>query len=276
MTTEHPTPAASRRDFLKTSAATLAAGALALERTGGVYAAGGDTLRVGLIGCGGRGSGAAENALKADPNVKLVAMADAFMDRLEASLNSLKKLGEKVDVPPERRFAGFDAYKQLLDCGVDVVILATPPHFRPLHMKAAVEAGKHVFAEKPMAVDAPGVRSVLQTAQEAKKKNLCLVSGFCFRYEPAKRETVKRLHDGAIGEVLAIHANYNTGPIWHRPCDAPFDSMEYQMRNWYYFTWLSGDFNVEQHIHNLDKAAWVLKWEWPIAAVGLGGRQVRT
>jgi predicted dehydrogenase len=204
-------------------------------------------------------------------------MADAFADRLDTHHDSLKKLlPDKVDVPQERRFVGFDVYKELIDSGVDVVLLATPPHFRPMHMEYAVARNKHVFSEKPMAVDAAGVRSVLQTAQEAKKKNLCLVSGFCFRYDPAKRETIARLHDGAIGDILAIQANYNTGLIWDRGTEDPFNTMEYQMRNWYYYTWLSGDHIVEQHCHNLDKAAWVFNWEWPESVVGLGGRQVRT
>jgi predicted dehydrogenase len=271
-------PAPSRRDFLHTSTATLAAGTLAAASALPVHAAGSDVLRVGLVGCGGRGTGAAGQALSADPYVKLVAMADAFGDKIEKCLRVLggdPKIADKIDVAPERRFTGFDAYKHLID-NVDVVLLATPPGFRPQHLKAAVAAGKHVFCEKPMAVDGPGVRSVLQTAAEAKRKGLCLVSGFCYRYDYPKRETVKRIHDGAIGDVLAIHCNYLTGPIWHVERTPSMSDMEWQMRNWYYFTWLSGDYIVEQHIHNLDKAAWVLKDAYPVAAVGLGGRQQRT
>jgi predicted dehydrogenase len=158
---------------------------------------------------------------------------------------------------------------------VDVVLLATPPGFRPMHLRAAIDADKHVFCEKPMAVDAPGVRSVIETAELAKLKKLCLVSGFCFRYDLGKRETIERVHGGAIGDVLAIHCNYIANPIWHVDRKPSMSDMEWQMRNWYYFTWLSGDHNVEQHIHSLDKAAWVMKDTYPIAAVGLGGRQVR-
>jgi predicted dehydrogenase len=159
---------------------------------------------------------------------------------------------------------------------VDVVLLATPPHFRPLHLKAAVEAGKHVFAEKPVAVDAPGVRSVLATCTEAKRKNLSVVSGLCLRYSHGFQETIKRIHDGAIGEVTALFANDYRGPIWVRPREPDWTDMHWQMRNWYYFTWLSGDFNVEQHVHYLDVCAWVLHDRHPASALGMGGRQVRT
>jgi predicted dehydrogenase len=193
------TPAgATRRDFLAASAVTAAGAALsALAPT--AHAAGSDTLRVGLIGCGGRGTGAASQALHADPNVQLVAVGDVFKDRALSSLDTLRKdeeVAAKVTVKPEHVYDGFDAYKGVLAAGVDVVLLTTPPHFRPLHLKAAVEAGKHVFCEKPVAVDAPGVRAVLATSAEAKRKNLSLVSGLCYRYEHAKRETMKRVHDG--------------------------------------------------------------------------------
>jgi predicted dehydrogenase len=214
------------------------------------------------------------------PNVKLVALADVFPDKIEKCLQQLQRdLGDaftsKVDVPPERRFTGLDGYQHLIDA-VDVVLLCTPPGFRPLHLRAAVDAGKQIFCEKPMAVDGPGVRSIMDTVQRAKDKNLNLVSGFCYRYDPPKRETVRRIHEGAIGDVVAIQANYLTGPIWSVERTPEMSDLEWQLRNWYYFTWLSGDHNVEQHIHNLDKAAWVLKDTYPIAAVGLGGRQVRT
>ncbi len=264
----------TRRTFIQTSAA-LAAGATLLP---GAHAAGGsDTLRIGLVGCGGRGTGAAKQALRADPKVKLVAMCDAFVDRLEGSLKSLKSIGDiagKIDVTPDRKFDGFDGYKKLLE-QVDVVLLCTPPGFRPIHLKAAIEARKHVFCEKPVAVDVAGVKSVIETAKLAKTNNVSLCSGFCYRYDLAKRETVKRIHEGMIGDVSAMHITYLTGPIWHRGNDPKWTPMEYQMRNWYYFTWLSGDFIVEQHCHNFDKASWVFNEKMPIAATGVGGRQQR-
>ena len=272
----NPESATNRRDFLATSA--LAGSALALS-AGGVFAAEKNTLKIGLIGCGGRGTGAATNALRADPNVKLVAMADAFDDRIQESLKYLMTanpdVAAKVDVKPEMCFVGFDAYKQVIEACV-VVLLTTPPHFRPMHLRAAVEAGKQIFAEKPLAVDAPGVRSVIESARMAKEKNLNLLVGYCYRWDFAKRETIKRIHDGAIGDVVAMHVNYITGTLWHRPTKTPYNSMEYQMRNWYYFNWLSGDHIVEQHCHNHDKAMWVMKGETPVSAYGLGGRQMRT
>ena len=257
-----------RRRFLAGSAAALTAT--------GVHAAGSDTLKIALIGCGGRGTGAALNALNADKAVKLVAVADVFADRAQAALKTLTAMqAGKCDVPPDRVFDGFDAYKKAIDCA-DVVILATPPGFRPTHLKYAVEAGKHVFMEKPHATDVPGARSALASARLAKEKNLSLVSGFCYRYDPFKREVVKRIHDGAIGDVQFIHTTYLTGELWTRASKTNDPAeMEYQLRMWYYFTWLSGDFLIEQAIHCIDKAAWVMGAN-PVSAVGLGGRQVRT
>jgi len=269
---------ASRRDFLKSSTAVLGgtvAANLLVSRA--AHAAGSDVLKIGLIGCGGRGTGAVGNAFAADPNTKLVAVADAFADRAANSIDQLTKGSpERVAVDADHRFVGFDAYQKLLNTDVDVVILATPPHFRPAHLKAAIASGKHVFCEKPVAVDAPGVRSVLETTELARQKNLTLVSGLCYRYDPPKIETIKRIHDGAIGDILTMHVSYNTGTLWHHGRDKSWSDMEYQMRNWLYFTWLSGDFNVEQHVHSLDKAAWVMNDEPPVQATGLGGRQVRT
>ncbi len=269
---------ASRRDFLKTTAAAAGAAVAAGLVVPAVHAAGSDVLKIGLVGCGGRGSGAALQALTADKNVKLVALGDAFGDRVEQCLGSLrdnKEIGERVAVAKENCFTGFDAYKQVIAAS-DVVLLATPPGFRPTHLRAAIDANKHVFCEKPMAVDGPGVRKVLEAAAEARKKNLALVSGFCWRYHHGMRETMKRVHDGAIGDLVALQCTYNTGPLWVRKRRPEWSDMEYQMRNWYYYAWLSGDFNVEQHIHSLDKMAWALKNEYPVKAVGLGGRQVRT
>ncbi|HEV3257914.1 MAG TPA: Gfo/Idh/MocA family oxidoreductase [Gemmataceae bacterium] len=270
----------SRREFLKASAAvvgTTVAGQLSLAPN--VHAAGSDVLRVGLIGCGERGTGAATQALNADRNTRLVAMGDMFSDRLQRSLATLKRddaVAGRVDVKPDHCFTGFHAYKQVLAAGVDVVLLATPPHFRPLHLRAAVDAGKHIFTEKPVAVDAPGVRAVLAACDDAKKKNLSVVSGLCYRYEHAKRETMQRIHEGAVGDIIALHTTYNTGYLRVFDHQSNWSDMEWQLRNWLYFTWLSGDHIVEQHVHSLDKMAWAMKDEYPVRASGSGGRQVRT
>src|SRR5439155_6287177 len=280
--TEHTSaPSGSRRDFLRSSAAVAGATLVTqLSNVPPVRAAGDDVIRVGLIGCGsargGRGRGAAAQCVNAGPNVKLVAMGDVFKDHLDYTRENLMKLGPtKVDVPAERCFVGFDAYQKVIDSGVDLVILAAPPGFRPLHLAAAVAAGKHVFAEKPVAVDAPGVRRVLKICEEAKQKNLSIVSGLCLRYDYRFQETIKRIQDGQIGKIQGLLANDYRGSIWVKPRLPEWSDMTWQMRNWYYFTWLSGDFNVEQHVHYLDVCSW-LKGEYPVKAVGLGGRQVRT
>jgi predicted dehydrogenase len=265
---------ATRRDFLAGAAAT-AAGLTALAPY--VHAAGSDVLRIGLIGCGGRGTGAAEQALSADKNTKLVAMGDMFADRLQGSLQALKNnkaVGERVEVTPQSSFVGFDAYKSVIEMS-DVVLLTTPPHFRPMHLKAAVEAGKHIFAEKPCAVDGPGVRAVLKACEEAKKKNLAVVAGLCWRYHHAMRDTMKRVHEGMVGEITALQCTYNTSTPWKRDRQPGWSDMEWQLRNWPFFTWLSGDFNVEQHVHSLDKMAWAMNDQYPVRAWGSGGRQVR-
>jgi predicted dehydrogenase len=265
--------ASTRREFLSSATTATIAAALSAPLA---HAAGDDVLKVGLIGCGGRGTGAAEQALSADPNVRLVAMGDAFSDRLQSSLKILKASHpDKVAVKEETCFVGFDAYKSVIAAS-DVVLLCEPPHFRPAHLKAAVEAGKHVFAEKPVAVDAPGVRSVLASCEEAKKKGLSVVSGLCLRYSTGFRETMKRIHDGEIGDVVALQANDYRGGRWSRPRKPDWSDMTWHMRNWYNFTWLSGDFNVEQHVHYLDVCAWAMKDRYPVRAIGMGGRQVLT
>jgi predicted dehydrogenase len=273
--------AIDRRDFVKTSAATLGVTAVG-ARAGRRSYPQGETIRVGLIGCGGRGTGAAVQALNARPNVRLVAMADAFEDRLTASHKTImngerddrRDLTGQIDVPAERRFVGFDAYQSVLPL-VDVVILTTPPAFRPSHFEAAVAAGKQVFMEKPVATDAPGIRKVLATADEARRKRLNVVVGLQRRYETVYREWVDRLHAGMIGDIVMGRVYWNSAGVWVREREAGQTEMEYQMRNWYYFTWLCGDHIVEQHIHNIDVANWVKRGH-PIRAQGQGGRLVRT
>ena len=268
----------SRRTFLMQSAAATAAAATASLMTT-AHAAGSDTLKVGLVGCGGRGTGAAEQALTADKNVKLVAMAEAFQDRLDESYSTLKgsPIADRVDVPADRKYVGFDAYKNVID-QVDVVLLATPPGFRPVHYAYAVAKGIHAFVEKPVATDAPGVREFLKASEEAKQKGLCLVSGLCWRYHEPRRETMKRVFDGAVGNITAVETTYNSKGVWEpkRERGECGSDMEFQMRNWYYHVWLSGDHIVEQAVHGIDTMAWALGDEPPLSCFGSGGRQERT
>ena len=279
-----------RRDFVRAGAA--AVGGLSLSGFTGpasAPAAGrgtpppatADAIRIGLVGCGGRGTGAALQALSTAQDVKLVAMGDAFADRVEDSYRTLTgpDVGEgvdltgRIDVPPERRFVGFDAYRQVIPL-VDVVLLATPPGFRPIHFAAAVDAGKHVFMEKPVATDAPGVRAVLAAAERAKSQRLNVVVGLQRHYQTVYREWVDRLRAGMIGDIVLGRVYWNSGGVWVRPREPGQTEMEYQMRNWYYFNWLCGDHIVEQHIHNMDVANWVLGGH-PVRAQGQGGRLVR-
>lgn len=271
-----------RRDFMKTTGAAAAAGAIVstLSIAQSAHAAGSDVLKVGLVGAGGRGTGAALQALKADKNVKITAIGDAFAEELASSIMNLKKSseGDRVDVPAERQFVGFDAFKKVIDSGIDVVLLAAPPHFRPEHMEYAVKAGKHVFAEKPVAVDAQGVHRVIAAGEEAKKKNLTVVSGLCWRYDFGARAAMEQVNSGAVGDIAAIYAAYKSSgrPKW--PMVARTDKMtdmEYQLRNWYYYTWLSGDSITEQAIHSVDKACWAMKDEPPVSCSALGGLQAR-
>ena len=264
----------SRRQFTKvTGLATIGS----IISTNSIWASNSNTLKVGLIGCGGRGTGAAEQALNADPNVVLYAMADAFSDSLEESYNSLKKkFSEKVQVADNKKFVGLDAYQKLIDSDVDVVLLATPPCFRPEHLEAAVNAGKHIFCEKPFAVDAPGLRKVMMAAKKAKDKNLSLVSGFCWRYHSPKRATFGRVLDGQIGNILAAEATYNTSELWYKDRKHGWSDMEYKLRNWLYYNWLSGDHIIEQAIHSIDMLSWAMGDEAPVNISGNGGRQKRT
>lgn len=262
----------TRRDFIKTSA--LLSGAAFLGNIGNVYAGGTDEIKVALIGCGGRGTGAAFDAMNSGFNIKIVALADAFKDNLDKAFSSLKeRFTNKIDVPDSRKYVGFEAYKAAI-ADADVVILTTPPGFRPIHFKEAINKGKHVFMEKPVAVDIPGVRKVLAAAEIAKQKKLNVVVGLQRRYQNNYRETVKRIQDGAIGDVVSGQVYWNSGGVWVRPREANQTEMEYQMRNWYYFNWLCGDHIVEQHVHNIDIANWV-KGAYPVTIQGTGSRATR-
>ncbi|MBM3986146.1 MAG: Gfo/Idh/MocA family oxidoreductase, partial [Planctomycetes bacterium] len=236
---------------------------------------------VGLIGCGGRGTGAALQALRAEAGtVVLTAMADVFPERVESSLATLRHelgdtAGARLQVPPEQRFSGFDAYAKLLATDVHVVLLAAPPHFRPEHLRASVAAGKHVFTEKPMAVDAPGVRSVLETVEAARQKRLALVAGFCWRYRAGHRATYARIHEGAIGSIRAVYSTYNTSTLGRNPRQPGWSDMEYQLRNWQTHVWLAGDHVVEQAIHSLDKQAWTFGDVPPLSCTAVGGNAAR-
>ena len=269
---------AGRREFLKNTSL-IAGGLMAAPLISGAnYFSGvSDVIKIALIGCGGRGTGAATQALSTKQNVQLVAMADAFKDRLDDSYNNiLEALAEKKDrvqVKEENKFVGFDAYKHAMAIA-DVVILATPPGFRPIHFEEAINQNKHVFMEKPVATDPAGVQKVLAAAEQAKAKKRNVVVGLQRRYQTSYRELMKRVQDGAIGDIASAQAWWNNDGVWVHPRQAGWTEMEYQMRNWYYFVWLCGDHINEQHIHNLDVINWA-KNAYPVSAQGMGGREVR-
>ncbi len=267
----------SRRAFLKKSGIVLVGSSLTYPA--GLYASAKTkdaVLKVGLIGCGGRGTGAASQALHADPNVVLTAMGDVFEDRLASSLTELSKIKpDQLKVDKAHKFVGFDAYQKVIDSGVDVVLLTTPPAFRPDHLVAAIKADKHVFCEKPVAVDAPGIRKVLEAAKLAKTKNLSVVSGFCYRHDLMNKAIMGRVSKGDVGEIRSVTAFRHGGELWYKDRQAEWTEMTHQMRNWYYYNWLSGDFIVEQSVHSCDLISWSMADEMPIKAVGTGGRQVR-
>jgi predicted dehydrogenase len=268
-----------RRDFVKNTAL-FTGGAMLLpnlQMQGMFNVANDKKLKIALVGCGGRGTGAAVQALNADDNVKLVAMADAFEDRLKASLMNISKaMGEtkKINVDDKNQFVGFDAAQKAMDLA-DVVILATPPGFRPQHFEYAVNNGKHVFMEKPVAVDAPGVRKVLAAAKKAKENKLNVVVGLQRHYQDNYLAALEQLNKDAIGNIVSGQVYWNSGGVWVRERQPDQTELEYQMRNWYYFNWLCGDHILEQHIHNIDVANWFIG-EYPVSAQGMGGRQVRT
>ncbi|MBK8054840.1 MAG: Gfo/Idh/MocA family oxidoreductase [Saprospiraceae bacterium] len=268
-----------RRDFIKKS--TLLGSGLAISPDYFFHSSVNDTIKVAVVGCGGRGTGAAIQALSSGKNVKLVAMADAFQNRIDDSYKHITSddatdnghIRDKVDVPAERRFVGFDAYKKAIAL-CDVVILATPTGFRPAHFEEAVNAGKHVFMEKPVAVDPAGIKIVLAAAEKAKAKKLNVVVGLQRHYQTVYRELMKRHQDGIIGEIVSASAWWNNDGVWVNPRKPGMTEMEYQMRNWYYFNWLCGDHICEQHIHNIDVINWA-KNAYPVKARGTGGREVR-
>lgn len=266
----------TRRKFVKGSA--LAAGSLLftpMVQANALRQNQNPVLRLAVIGCGGRGTGAIRQALQADPDTELVAMADAFQDRLDDCYNNLTQIFDKkrLKVKDADKYVGFDAYKKAID-KADVIILATTPAFRPVHFRYAIEQGKHVFMEKPVAIDAPGIRSVLETGRMAKEKELCVVTGLQRHYETKYRELYKQVQDGSIGKITGGSVYWNSSGVWVRDRKPGQTEMEYQMRNWYYFNWLCGDHITEQHVHNIDVANWFLG-EYPVSAQGMGGREVR-
>ena len=266
----------TRRTFIKTASAF---GVPALLKGASVT----NAIKVGIVGCGGRGTGATAQAIKADDGAELVSMADITVERIDESLGSLEKflkpeVRTRLKVEQAKKFAGLDGYEKLVNSGVDVVLLATPPGFRPLHLRAAVEAKKHLFVEKPVSTDAPGVRHVLESVKMAKEKNLNLVAGFCWRYANHIVETFDKIQNGAIGNIVNYYGTYYTTPVKPMPpaSDRPADmsDMEWQVKNWYNFSWLCGDSLVEQAVHTVDKVAWAFNDQPPISCVAVGGRQI--
>lgn len=270
----------TRRTFVKQSMTAALAAAATQAIASRAHAAENNTLRIGLVGCGGRGTGAVGDSLTADPNTRLVAMGDVFADQLAGSLRSLQGnegLRDRIDVPPERQYVGFDCYQKVID-QVDVVLLASTPYFRPWQIEYAAEKGVHVFAEKPVATDCPTLRRCLAACEAAQAKNLTLVSGLCWRYHPPKVATLQQVLDGRIGEIISIDTNYLSGGVWEprRERDQCDSDMEYQIRNWYYYAWLSGDHICEQAVHSIDKQGWAMGDQPPVRCRAVGGRQVRT
>jgi len=264
----------SRRNFIKASAAVGMAAILPGKER--LFAAGSDKMRVGVIGCGGRGTGAAIDCLNSADGIEIVAIGDLFKDRIDSSLEKLgEKHSDKVKVTKDTCFVGFSAYKKVIACDVNLIIMAPPPHFRPMHLKAAIKAGKHVFMEKPVGVDPAGIRSVIEASELAQEKGLAIVAGTQRRHQAHYLEIMKRIHNGDIGRILAGQCYWNMEELWVKERQEDWSDMEWQCRNWLYFTWLSGDHIVEQHVHNLDVINWAIG-SHPVKAMGMGGRQVRT
>ena len=271
----------SRREFVTSSVVTLSvaalgAGCASMAKKSPTYTPSPQRIRVGLIGCGGRGTGAMINCVTSSPNIEIYAMGDLFEDRLKKSQKELQEeVSEALNVGNDRCFVGFDAFQGVLSCDVDMVILATPPHYRPEHLQASIAAGKHVFMEKPVAVDPVGIRSIIASSDLAQEKGLAIVTGTQRRHDPCYLETMKRIHDGAIGDIVSGQCYWNQDGLWLKEREPDWTEMEVQHRNWLYYTWLSGDHIVEQHVHNIDVINWALH-SHPIKALGMGGREVRT
>ncbi len=269
----------TRRQFFRNAGLAAGGGILlsSLPVSASAYAAGSETLKVGVIGCGGRGTGAANQVLQADEGTKIVALGDAFRDRLDECYENLSHRwleDGRLDVPEEHKFVGFDAFKHVIDIS-DVVVLASAPGFHPKHFEYAIDQGKHVFMEKPVATDVPGIRRVLEAGRRAKEKNLNVVVGLQRRYQNSYNEVYKRVLNKELGNIISGQVYWNGGGVWVRERQPDQNEMEYQMRNWYYFNWLCGDHILEQHIHNIDVANWFIG-EYPESAQGMGGREVRT
>ncbi len=264
----------TRREVIGASA--LAAASALMAGTNYAFAQGSDKIKVGLVGCGGRGTGAAHDCAHADQGVVIWALGDLFKDRLDGCRNSLGDLKEQASVTDDRCFVGLDAYRKVIASGVDLVILATHPGFRPPHFKAAVEAGKHVFMEKPVGTDAPGIRTILEAAELATRKKLCVVTGTQRRHQQSYIETIKRIHDGAIGKIVGGQVYWNGGGVGNgvNPKQPGQTDLEWMVRHWYQFTWLCGDNIVEQHVHNIDIANWVMQ-SHPLKCIATGGRAQR-
>ena len=278
----------NRREFLKASAAV--AGVAATVGGASAFVAGNETIKVGLIGCGGRGTGAVRDILEAEehinganPKVEIVAVADVFKNKAENAVKAFKsdspkssyrKYVSQIKVTPETTFDGLDAYEKVLNAGVDLVILATPPGFRPYHLEAAIKANKNIFCEKPVAVDATGARKCFALAEESKKKNIAIVAGTQRRHQKGYIETIAKLHNGAIGDIVEARCAWNNNGIWFHDRPQGMKDGAYQINNWYHFLWLCGDHIVEQHVHNLDVINWIMN-DHPVKAIGMGGRATR-
>lgn len=276
MTSSNNSAGSGRRAFLKTAGAVVS-GFPAIISAQSVT----NAITVGLVGCGGRGTGAASQALRADDKAELVAVADISQEQIEkslATLGKIQRIADRVKVAEAKRFIGLEAFQKVVGSGADVILLATPPGFRPVHLASCISAGKHVFCEKPVATDAPGVRSVLQTVEAAKAKNVSLVAGFCWRYNNMIVDTFKQMHDGAIGRLVSYYATYYTSPVKPMPPastrPAGMSDIEWQIRNWYNFTWTCGDGIVEQAVHSVDKIAWAMNDVDPVSCVAVGGRAI--